>query len=732
MVEEKIRMERVRKSLYYVVIIGILFFGCVILVKGTNDIIYGFVRGSRYQSVYHFIGMAVLGVAMTGMVYKFLRVIDICSKRTRWVIRGGLCIFIFVMQLFFLNCMGEVCLTRDSFKILDMASYMQSATNGMLDNTLSESVYNGYFARYSNNHFITILFYYLFTIVDFFGGENFILAARILNVILIDCGLVLTYFTARKLLGSKKADVSLLFMAISPTTYVWLFWSYTNTYSIPFTMGILLLTLYARNIKTGWKQVVCAGAIGFFGAFGYYIRPTVVIAFIGAVLMILFFWKNWRKKILYLAVIACVFSVTFLGTKNICKAHLVDTECKGAFPVTHWIMMGLSDKGGYQKEDVKYTKSFETKTQKLEKNIEQIGNRLQEKGIIGCFKLATKKIHQVFGDGVDQYNQQANTIENSTIVTSYVYGKNSGWMMLYAKVFRIFVWTCILINMLVLFRQKMISKSFLYMITLFGAVVFFVIWEGNRKYSVSFEYIMELLAAEGAILAYQLLVGKRKIAQTQEACNAKSIQEKLAGRIGTVMVIVSLVGAIAFLPIMFKDSTGNHKYDANYIRIEEEECRKFAMKKNGVKKIEQTFVANAEFDNLTLYVKKKNVVHKGKKTKYKITICDPKGKPCISTIVEDANLKKGQERVYMKFEKIIPKKKGEEYVITIERVAKGVDFLDFKVKEYLSQDKFQTGALYQDGTLTGMDLCFYIESCSSGKACNGPHIYCSPMCVTAM
>lgn len=264
-----------------------------------------------------FLGSLFFLLILAELVWLFQRIVSCCSNGKRIFLRVFLFLSIFVFQMICLNGLGKITLTEDSFKVIDMASNMVYNTKGMLDNTIDEPVYGGYFARYSNNHGITLFFYYFFSMLRFFGCEQFILAARILNVILLDLGIFLTYLSARKMWGSRKADIVLLLMALSPTTYVWLFWSYTNTFSIPFVMGILLLYLYGKDSKENKKVALHGMCMAVVGVIGYFIRPTTIIPII-AVIIMQFFSLQWGGKVENMV---DFFPACFYSFSRECESH---------------------------------------------------------------------------------------------------------------------------------------------------------------------------------------------------------------------------------------------------------------------------------------------------------------------------------------------------------------------------------------------------------------------------
>ena len=75
----------------------------------------------------------------------------------------------------------------------------------------------------------------------------------------------------------------------------------------------------------------------------------------------------------------------------------------GNFPVTHWLMMGLSADGTFQLEEEQYTQSFLTKSQKVHADLGKIKERLIDYGISGLARHSLRKLAVTWGDGSARY-----------------------------------------------------------------------------------------------------------------------------------------------------------------------------------------------------------------------------------------------------------------------------------------------------------------------------------------
>ena len=635
-----------------------------------------------------------------------IRMVRIQSDRVHKIYRMLLVILILLLQIICLTRVGKITLTTDSFKVADMASYMVSDSHGILDNAEQTRVLDGYFSRYGNNNFFAIILYYFFSFVKFFGCRHFIVAARIWNVIMIDMGIFLAYLSAKKMWGSRKADILLLFCALSPTTYLWLFWSYTNTFSIPFVMGILLVSLYSREAQKEKKLVLYGMGMAGIGIVGYFLRPTTIIPMIAVVIFQMFplekSRKYMKKTLFWLAGFVLVAAIGAGSMTMLKKQHLSDPECRGQFPITHWMMMGLSESGGYNRKDVAYTRQFPTKEEKKSADVKRIIQRLKQRNILEFGNFARKKLVRVYGDGEDDFTQQDAFQEDQTALYSYIYGEKNECLRLYCNIFRGIVLALIAILAFGSMRGR-IRPICLYALTLFGSMLFFILWEANGKYNISFEYVMLLLAAGGLITLEEKIRFVMKQKKNEKYGKTVYQTAVICGIIGIVLTIVSFL-------LVWNDCTEKqyaYKVDAADLTYGKQNTV-YDLSEHKV--IEQTFRAAQPFNRVELFVKQKEVPSVAA---YKISILDANGTTQREIVIDKDSPQLFAKKIKWSFSEMTPNQKtGETYTIRIEQAKSGNDFLAFHYFSYLAENKYESGTLKTDGEDGNADLCFRVyEKC---------------------
>lgn len=646
-----------------------------------------------------------------------LMILNSQNKRLRTGNRVFLFLGILVLQYIFLTKLGKLDLTTDSFRVIDMAAEMVNSKQPLIKNAATDTVIDAYFSKYGNNHFIVLFFYFFFKIVKWFGGTDFPFWARILNLVFIDLGIVLTYKLAKKIVGQKYGDLVLCFAFLCSNTYVWLFWTYTNTISVPFTMGVLLLSFLWQKEEKRWKQVVLAIAMGILSAFGYRIRPTVIITVIALCIWHVFFTdkeegKEKVKKIgVWLGLFLSFFVICTAGLGQFTKQYLEDKECKGEFPITHWIMLGLSDDGRYNFDDVDYTTAYATKEEKQKANIKEIKRRIKSRDAKETLIWAGGKLYTVFGDGTDQYTQQNTYQENQTRQTEYVYGRKNTLFKMYCRVFRLLEIFLVFVGIVETIRKKE-KKWFLYQLNYLGAMLFFLIWEANKKYSISFDGILFLLSAQGILYIEQFFHRlKGKVAgyeKIDKSTTDMPVKRTKAGRnivqYGTTIFFVAtfLVTTVVYFYGKQGFVKNTYEMEKKAVAIRSGKCDGINELEPDYTELEQNIETRLTFGKILF--RTMEPCKKGKGSGYyTIQIIDEQKQVLVKKKIEPDSEELGEKGITISFPKIVtPDDNVHSYKLKITRSSKETDFLDFKIYCYQAVDRYRSGDLSVDGKTEGM------------------------------
>lgn len=355
---------------------------------------------------------------------------------------------------------------------------------------------NPYFYRYGNNLACVILLTIIYTIPNLLGVSSYTIYGVIgilFNILCIDIGLIFIYKILKMYFTENKIKTFwLLTLICTPfITYVPIF--YTDTISLPFVTGGIyyLLQLINKDNKKMFNAILGALLLGI----GCCLKFTIIIILIGFLITYLMYIKSSEKeiskiKITTLIVIAFIIPTLLLNTYKSLTFNKEKLN-KESFPITHWIMMGLTGNGGYNQSDVDYTGSYDTKEKKKKANIKVINQRLNnlihEKEIISFY---TNKTLYVWGDGTFFATAKLNVNPiNDMEIKEYILpiSHKNHLFTIVAQTQLIIILLFIIIGIILnnyLSEKEQILQKFLN-ITIFGIFLFFLIWEARSRYLVN-------------------------------------------------------------------------------------------------------------------------------------------------------------------------------------------------------------------------------------------------------
>ena len=402
------------------------------------------------------------------------------------------CVFILIFQLIII-CNFNVAPITDSYMVCDHALMLASGKINSIDSDIP------YFAKYGNNYFVTILLSGVFSIFSQLNIENFTVAMSLFNTLFIDLALFFSFMTVFKLYGIRKACKFLIFSAMTPMLYVLIPWSYTCTFSMPFLMGILYFGISLKDeARTGhifFKSLM----IGFLSVVGFFIRPTSAIALIALAICFLIHLisdtSNFKRSSLMLISVILCSAFIFLGCKILLNKFTEDNS--QTFPPTHWIMMGLHGDGSFSSEDETYTAGFLSREEKINANLSEIKATIKDYGIPGLLEHFGKKLRVTWTDGTYGYNTRVMQNTQYTPLYKYLAHGKTDFFVLYCQIFAAASYFCCIYSIIYALKKYRIQKLFLIILTLFGGICFYILWESKNAYAIPFLPLIYILACDG-------------------------------------------------------------------------------------------------------------------------------------------------------------------------------------------------------------------------------------------
>lgn len=311
-------------------------------------------------------------------------------------------IIILIISISFLTV--QIIFTYNYFFYTDWdAGGILKVSEIIADGDIPGDQYDSYFSTYPNN--LTLVF--IFTAVIRAGRIFGILP--VFSLIIFQCfiywaGGLFLYFACKKLFKNDIHSLItyilyLLLIGISP----WVTIPYSDSTALIFPIMIFfLLQLKPRRKISIILKWIGIGAISYLG---YSIKPQVF--FIPVAILLIYFihvlFNKKRKKInlLKAALFLAGIIIAHMVLINVHTFTKINIDNEKSFGAQHFLMMGFNDKemGVYSEDDVKYSRSFNTKDERNKKNLQMFKQRLEKMGVSGFFSLMAQKNLTNYNDG---------------------------------------------------------------------------------------------------------------------------------------------------------------------------------------------------------------------------------------------------------------------------------------------------------------------------------------------
>lgn len=382
----------------------------------------------------------------------------------------------------------------DSFYTNDLAASMAEGTSDIIDGT------SGYFSNYSNNNGIVVLMYFIYSFTGFFGITDYVAVGRFFNVLCLMSAQLMFYFGFSIFFQSRKTAVK--FMVVSllyPPVVLFVPWIYTATMCLPFMAGVVLFGARLMRAKTKKSVVINSGLVGVITVAGYFLRPVVMILAI-AFFVCLLLWTIRRKiSLKRTAAIVLISAVCAGGTYGVLNTinNSYYTGSIKAFPMLHWVAMGLSDDGTYDNKLNVVNSNLKT-TEEIQKNVEKyIDKALSNYDFCTFVEHLYIKHNVMWGDGTQKYQSRLNSLDEAPVFSPYFCGSQADFLYIYCQMFWIAMNILSIIYAVSFLFNKINKKSLVFPLAMLGAYGFYMIWEAKCGYSLPFIFLVSIMATLG-------------------------------------------------------------------------------------------------------------------------------------------------------------------------------------------------------------------------------------------
>lgn len=444
-------------------------------------------------------GAAVLLILFLGLILYILPGklggIHMNCKRA-WIVVQAVSVAGMLFEMY----MMELKLSWD-WQVLISTAY-QYAVEGGADENLR------YFAAYSNNQFWLACLILFFKVIHKVCRLDNLRVYKWISILiagmLTQASLWLIYRTARLYFNEKKAFLTGCLAVFFLPVYLYAMFAYTDVPGM--FLVSLTLYLYSKVKKTSQRRMAYLVLMGCAMGFAFKVKVTTFIILIAIMTEEVLSRKDW-KKFLVSVLLVLVSMAAVAGVLNRATSEVVviseTVQEKYEFPLTHWIMMGLKKRGGYNDSDVKYTSGFSGYEEKRRANIEVIKKRIADYGPDGLTKhILGRKLRYTWCDSClagDYYGAKYPFRKNFIWQMLSEDGSHHWIVLLYTWPYYILVLLGLLFSGIAVIRKEMADGSFFSIgrLSMLGLFLFLSVWECNSRYLVCFIPVLIPVASEG-------------------------------------------------------------------------------------------------------------------------------------------------------------------------------------------------------------------------------------------
>lgn len=514
--------------------------------KGLPDMaVEGFMQ--RFPETWSSVEIRVFLIALillfVGFVFLAFAWIDRAGHKKRllmFLILGG----VFLMMQLFIAFGLHTIQNTDAFEVQDQALAIARGVHQIVDYTKST-----YFAKYGNNDLYLIFCVQVFRVCMLLHIHAYRTVFAVLNMVAVDLGIFMTWRTVFLLRGPKAALKVFVLSVFNPLNILLICWPYTCTLSMPLMMlSLWMAAALLKGKDSGALRFVEFLVIGLTAVTAYYFRPTAAFPVIALILcgvcagvQKLFcrpemssgnshksasgsgqmpagtrmassvmkqtnvqsresspytMGKNRKlRNLVRKGILAvCVILLMAVTSSAIRNASLrLDPVTDTQFPTVYWLMLGASETGRVNSEDMNYNRRMYTEKENREADIAAVRQILKERGLAGNVKHYLEKTGLTWSDGTAEYLSRSTGSENSLPwLYQLLNGPGAGILSLWCQAYRMVMLLMALAGILVWLcsgRKSGCAGSFIFqvcVITLLGGFVFYTFWEGKPVYSYPF------------------------------------------------------------------------------------------------------------------------------------------------------------------------------------------------------------------------------------------------------
>ncbi len=535
---------------------------------------------------------------------------ELTDKKLNYIIIAMLASYFMLTLIFGLRIKSER--PADIFNLHNAAiSYLNTGEIQNID----------YFYNYPYQLNYTYILIAVYKMGSLLGIEDFRTSGTLFGTLLLFFSAILVW-KITEIIKDKSLGVMVLFIYVTnPIFWIYSSYYYTDLMGMLCILLIIYIALYInKNIASNLNYLL-SFVLGFIIFSGYKFRATVIIGGIAVFALGIVKINKTKEKIIYYNIVAMVIGmiIAILVHKGIDSYFGLELDKNKQFPIVHWIMMGLSEEsnGRWSGELWNYTNSFPTYNEKFLADIEAINQSLSEMGVLGIIKLLFTKLTIMWTDGMTALITNFKTSVHYGDLYEYTIGNKNAFMCYATQIMRGSLLICLVPYLFYEIKQKFSRKSIL-AVTLFGCMLFYLIWEVHEKYVLMFLPLLMIMAAFGLDVIIKLYSNFHKIVIINENRNYMIFKINIFHGItniqGGVLIATIILSVFSWNSMVIKTEK---KYD--YVVYQSNSSGSIGIRDDVVK---QTFVTDLDFNAVYIRFLNDNVP---KEQQYTFSLYDDSG-----------------------------------------------------------------------------------------------------------
>lgn len=524
--------------------------------------------------------------------------------------------------------------------------------------------------------------------------------------------------------GVEALAAYALICLFHPFTYMWCGFYYTTIQCLPFMSGMLLLAMAAPSCRRNWQKLLFGAVAGIWCFVGAKLRPTVLIALMAWVIT----WIVRKVDLLYRqrkhgtsdgttgSGHTCRWDNGKLGCAPVvafCIAYFCMAQLYTAFdsrmvtietdayerPMLFWVAMGAKGDGTWDGNDAEYLAQFSTKEEKTKQTVLLLKERLSSMDAGEMLALINNKLRVTWAEGNDDaISENAGSLSYGTLY-DVTLGDFGGIFLIYCQVFRVFLAGCILFGAIFGIGSEKFEDADYMRLTVLGGILFHIVWEAKRLYSIPFMPFLLVLMMDG-------LFKLRGISESFDGEAGKTKSKRVLTYVLLSAAALTTVFAAGMCRKLTQTQIQTRRYAASQWMERCDIKRGLYMGEN----IRQEFMAERAFDTIGVQVRNYSWYYgKENESEYRMTITDSEDHVLREAVIYGKDFG-DYEFCDTRFEPIIPKRGGELYRVSIETVyADDISYLVFYKKASDSIDPYPWGGYVENGvSMPQADMTFIV------------------------